>query len=132
MFDGFTRQKETREDVFKDAVSGDLEDPGVGFSEFSSRVDEKRKGVPLDDVGAGLAVVDDSPETQDQPTDTFTTTTDDLFSARRVHEDRSERAQSVDESRKAEVTTDFETWAENPDRFDFPGIDAPTGYEPRF
>jgi hypothetical protein len=41
------------------------------------------------------------------------------------HQERSPRAKDVDEQRRATVTTDFETWSDNPDRFDYPGIDTP-------
>lgn len=41
-----------------------------------------------------------------------------------VHQSRSERAQDVDEQQNAPVTTDEEKWLQNPDRFDFPGVDT--------
>lgn len=40
------------------------------------------------------------------------------------HENRSERAQSVDERRSAQVTRDPIQWANNPAKYDFPGIDT--------
>lgn len=42
-----------------------------------------------------------------------------------VHESRSEKAQRVDERRKAPTTNDPEKWASAPDRWDYPGIDTP-------
>jgi hypothetical protein len=41
-----------------------------------------------------------------------------------VHQDRSERAQRVDERRSAKVTRDPIQWANNPGQFDFPGVDT--------
>lgn len=38
--------------------------------------------------------------------------------------ERSDRARGVDEEYNAPVTTDFEKWKENPNRFDFPGVDT--------
>jgi len=46
------------------------------------------------------------------------------------HQDRSARARDVDNQRRATLTTDFETWSNAPDRFDYPGIDTP-GRKPR-
>jgi len=40
------------------------------------------------------------------------------------HENRSERAQSVDEQRSAKVTRNPIQWTNNPDKYDFPGIDT--------
>lgn len=40
------------------------------------------------------------------------------------HEQRGERATAIDERRTAEVTTNPFVWANNPDRYDFPGIDT--------
>lgn len=41
-----------------------------------------------------------------------------------IHDQRSEKAQIADESFNAPLAPDAEAWAENPDRFDFPGIDT--------
>ena len=41
-----------------------------------------------------------------------------------AHEDRSERAQRVDERRSAKVTRDPLKWAQNKAQFDYPGIDT--------
>lgn len=41
-----------------------------------------------------------------------------------AHEDRSERAQRVDERRSAEVTRNALLWAQNKSRLDYPGIDT--------
>jgi len=41
-----------------------------------------------------------------------------------VHEQRSERAQRVDERRSAKATRDPVQWANNPGKYDFPGIDT--------
>lgn len=41
-----------------------------------------------------------------------------------AHEDRSERAQRVDERRSAEVTRDPLKWSQNKAKFDYPGIDT--------
>lgn len=41
-----------------------------------------------------------------------------------LHESRPEKAQQIDEARDAQLTTDPETWAENPDEYDYPGVDS--------
>lgn len=43
---------------------------------------------------------------------------------RDVHRDRSEYAQKQDEARDAQLTTDREKYAKNPDSYDFPGVDT--------
>jgi len=48
-----------------------------------------------------------------------------------MHQGRSERAQDVDEQRRARVTTDFSQWANNMGAFDYPGIDTPSRRNPR-
>jgi hypothetical protein len=48
------------------------------------------------------------------------------------HQNRSERARDVDNQRRAEITTNEEKWLENPDRFDFPGIDTPTANDNQY
>lgn len=45
-------------------------------------------------------------------------------SVHRIHEERSERAQDTDERQNAPVTTDENKWIENPDRYDYPGVDT--------
>lgn len=40
---------------------------------------------------------------------------------------RSKRARQTDGRRQAEVTTDYEEWSENPDEFDFKGVDEKSG-----
>jgi len=42
----------------------------------------------------------------------------------RVHESRPEIDQRIDEQRDAKLTTDPEKWANNPDEYDYPGIDT--------
>jgi len=42
-----------------------------------------------------------------------------------VHESRSEYAQKQDEARKARLTNDPELYANDPNSYDFPGVDAP-------
>lgn len=42
-----------------------------------------------------------------------------------AHRERSRRARASDESQRATLTTDFETWAADPDEYDFPGVDTP-------
>lgn len=41
-----------------------------------------------------------------------------------IHEQRSEKEQIADESFDAELTTDPEKWARNPDKYDYPGVDT--------
>jgi len=45
-------------------------------------------------------------------------------SVEKVHENRSERAQDVDEQQNAPITTDEEKWLQNPNRYDYPGVDT--------
>jgi hypothetical protein len=42
-----------------------------------------------------------------------------------AHENRSERAQTVDERRAAKLTLSPEKWKEKPGEYDFPGVDDP-------
>lgn len=42
----------------------------------------------------------------------------------RVHANRSAREQTVDEQKSARLTRDYDTWASDPARFDFPGVDS--------
>lgn len=42
-----------------------------------------------------------------------------------IHESRSERAQSLDESLKAPIADSPEQWADDPSHWDWPGIDTP-------
>lgn len=44
--------------------------------------------------------------------------------AKRSHEHRRVRSQYTDEARQAPVTTDYEKWRKNPDRYDYPGVDT--------
>jgi hypothetical protein len=55
-----------------------------------------------------------------------TTTTGDFYRAQAVHQDRSPKARRVDKRREAEQTTDFNEWAVDPSRHDFPGVDTPS------
>jgi len=41
------------------------------------------------------------------------------------HESRSERAQRVDENRKAPIADSPDQWSDHPDEYDWPGIDTP-------
>jgi hypothetical protein len=45
--------------------------------------------------------------------------------AEEAHEERSRVSRRVDNNRKAEITRDADKWLENPDKFDFPGVDTP-------
>jgi hypothetical protein len=45
-------------------------------------------------------------------------------SVKKIHENRSERAQDVDEQQNAPVTTDEELWIENKNEYDYPGVDT--------
>lgn len=42
----------------------------------------------------------------------------------KIHENRPEREQTVDEKQNAPVTTDEEKWVENKNRYDYPGVDT--------
>lgn len=130
-----TRLKETREDVFQDFFTNEqFSDPGMSFQQFNQEVSEQKEGVPLDDVGASLAAVNQFEGQGNRSQQTgVQTTTNDLYSARRFHEDRSEQEQARDEATDAQtVTGDFERWSESPGQLDFPGIDTTDRYGPTF
>lgn len=42
----------------------------------------------------------------------------------KIHQNRSERAQDVDEQQNAPITTDEEKWIENKNRYDYPSVDT--------
>lgn len=50
----------------------------------------------------------------------------DLNTARAAHRGRSEKAIRMDKRRRAAITTDHQTYAQNPGRFDYPGVDTPS------
>lgn len=134
MADRRTRIKETREDVYRDSIVGELNDVGLGFQEFNDRVEEQRErmGGLNDEIGHGLAVLEQA-EPRDRDFRRVETDSDDLFNARRVHEERSELAQARDRATTADrVTGDFDQWAEAPNLFDFPGIDTEDDVQPTF
>lgn len=41
-----------------------------------------------------------------------------------VQDGRSERAKELDRQLDAQITTDVDQWAEDPDSYDFPGVDT--------
>jgi len=56
----------------------------------------------------------------------------DLFKeAREQHNSRSELSQERDENNRARITTDYAKWTNDPDSFDFPGVDTPNKRKPR-
>lgn len=61
-----------------------------------------------------------------------TTTAGDYFQALADHQDRSPKAQRIDNRREAEETTDFKEWRSDPSRHDFPGVDTPQRAEDLF
>lgn len=53
-------------------------------------------------------------------------------SMEKIHQSRTERAQTVDEKQNAPVTLDEEKWVENKNRYDYPGVDTiPAGRQQR-
>lgn len=42
-----------------------------------------------------------------------------------IHQSRSKRSRSLDESMKAPIADSPQQWADHPDQFDWPGIDTP-------
>jgi hypothetical protein len=136
-----TRLTETREDVFKDQIEDNeeglsLSDPGFSYQQINRSVEtaEDRFGGLMTEEDAALSsdsLLDEEPKRSSQ--ELFETTTDDLYSARRFHEERSEQAQARDEATDAErVVTDFEKWSESPSRLDFPGVDTTEDVGPTF
>lgn len=57
--------------------------------------------------------------------------TDPLSRLLEFHESRSERAQRVDEARKAPITNDPDEWMAAPDEYDYPGVDTPSARRDR-
>lgn len=57
--------------------------------------------------------------------DRFTLDARETARAEAYHEDRSDRAQDVDEQREADVTADYSEWRSDPARHDYPGVDTP-------
>lgn len=51
----------------------------------------------------------------------------DKDSAEAAHEQRSAESQRIDERMRAPITTDLDKWKDNPDKYDYPGVDTPTG-----
>lgn len=49
-----------------------------------------------------------------------------------VHNDRPESVQETDKNRKARVTTDVETYASDPEAYDYPYLDTPPEFEAEF
>jgi hypothetical protein len=45
--------------------------------------------------------------------------------AEEFHSERSSMSRRVDNNRAAKTTSEFEEWADDPDEFDFPGVDTP-------
>lgn len=58
--------------------------------------------------------------------DAFEDLTDDEFvqGVNIFHNSRPEETQDLDESRNARLTTDVQQWADDPEQFDFPGVDT--------
>jgi len=52
-------------------------------------------------------------------------TENDFEQATELHTERSARARRQDEARAAPITTDYDTWASDPDHYDFLGVDTP-------
>jgi len=50
---------------------------------------------------------------------------EDYAKAYRQDERRDAFAERLDKQRKAELTRDLDKWSDNPDEFDFPGVDSP-------
>lgn len=113
-----------------------MADDGYTFAEY--RKDKQRKELDKsfdvfeDDLSREEygAVIRDYKSTAPGPIGTDTATvnySNDKRELREIHESRSERAQAADESQLATVTTDPTKWREDPDDFDFPGVDTPSG-----
>jgi len=49
-----------------------------------------------------------------------------LESVTEFQEERNMRSKAADKERRAPVTTDVRTWYENPDEYDYPGVDTPS------
>lgn len=67
-------------------------------------------GVTTREVGGGEFTVTDA-------------TGPDADKVKEINEERSKRALAIDNRRNATITTDPVEWADNPDRYDFPGVD---------
>lgn len=106
------KARELLEDVSPKEIEEDLLQ--IGHSDFSNSVieysDESMTESPFTVEASGLGAK----------------------SVEKIHESRSERAQTVDEKQNAPVTTDEEKWVENKNRYDYPGVDTiPAGRQQR-
>lgn len=106
------KAREMLESVEPEEIESDL--LGSGHSDFSNSVieysDESMTESPFTLEASGLGAK----------------------SVEKIHQSRSERAQTVDEKQNAPVTTDEEKWVENKNRYDYPGVDTiPAGRQQR-
>jgi NAD-dependent DNA ligase len=51
----------------------------------------------------------------------------DRAEARDTKHERTDKARRIDQQQRAPITLDVEKWINNKDRFDYPGVDTPTG-----
>lgn len=106
------KARELLQDVEPEQIEEEL--MGIGHTDFSNSVieysDESMTESPFTVEASGLGAK----------------------SVEKIHESRSERAQTVDEKQNAPVTTDEEKWVENKNRYDYPGVDTiPAGRQQR-
>jgi hypothetical protein len=132
------------------AVSGELgekdaSDSLVGFASDTAA------NLGMSDLGSGELQTLNRIKRADDPAETtaprsasrnssFPDDVDEQFSlrpsetakAQAVHEERSPEARSVDARRRADLTDDFDEWAADPRRHDFPGVDTPSAVDEFF
>lgn len=56
----------------------------------------------------------------------FEVSQESLKDARQQFSERSQRSQAVDKAFRGPIPAEYETWEENPDSYDWPGVDTPT------
>lgn len=108
------------------------------YGEIFDRI-EQTPASEIEDELYGIGITDFASKEVEKPRDNVIprTTEEDAFSPFRVtvkgpakqsiekiHQDRSERAQDVDEQQNAPITTDEDKWIQNKNRYDYPGVDT--------
>jgi hypothetical protein len=98
------------------------------------KAEQRLEGVPPEEIeedlrGRGISefaggVYEYSDESQTESPWTVTATGVGPNAVEKVHQNRSERAQTADEKQNAPVTTHEEKWMEDPNRYDYPGVDT--------
>lgn len=108
----------SREEVYQN-MYGDIEE---AISEMSPEELQEELRNRTSDVRTGVTRFKDKSKTESP----FTVDVEGprRTSVARLHEERTPRAQTVDEQQNAPVTLDEEQWIEQKNRYDYPGVDT--------